>query len=636
MWEAIADHATAGPRQRHLDRRLQPSVASTASSPASASSSGRRSSLAAGWHVVEVKYGRRLQAKFKQPYGEALRAWIDAMPNEQYQSLFALTRPGAARAVPRRCARADAAASVADVSDDDLAPLVQDLGGHDLAALLEAFAECDAVTDRPSVLFAYTVKGWGLPIAGNPRNHSALLTGDQIDELRAATGLTRESEWDRSRPDLAGRHPRARAGREHLHREPVEAALPVRVPHETGQRPTPAADRTQEAFGRVLVDLSARRGGRAVPRDDRAGRRDVAPTSRASSTAPGVFSPMERRATGTRTRCSKWAEGPSGQHLELGISEMNLFLLLGQLGLSWDLLGAAAARRRHRLRPVRAARPRRLRATRSTPGRASSWPARRPASRSRPRAAPTSRRSRRRSGLELPGVTLIEPAYAAALDWLLCDALGHIAAGPSATTTAAPYDDGAYYLRLTTRPIDQSPFEAARTRIGDAVLRRQVLAGAYRLVDAFEAHPELLAAEGVPVPTVHLAASGAVLPEVLAAADELAEEGVAAHVVDVTSLDRLYVAWQRTLRQAVRTATTPSVPGALRAAFPEAAPVVTVHDGASHAMAWLGSALGTPCVPLGVDAFGQSGTVHELYELHDLLPGSIVNAALAALSLGRR
>jgi pyruvate dehydrogenase E1 component len=238
-------------------------------------------------------------------------------------------------------------------------------------------------------------------------------------------------------------------------------------------------------------------------------------------------------------------------------------------------------------------------------------------------------------GLELPSVTLIEPAYAAALDWLLCDALGHIAAGPSATTTAAPYDDGAYYLRLTTRPLDQAPFEAARARIGDAVLRRQVLAGAYRLVDAFEAHPEL-ADDSVQVPTVHLAASGAVLPEVIEASHELAEEGVAAHVVDVTSLDRLYTAWQRTLRQAVRTATTPSVPGALRAAFPDPAPVVTVHDGASHAMSWLGSALGVPSVPLGVDAFGQSGSVHELDELHDLLPGSIVNAALAALSLGRR
>jgi len=138
------------------------------------------------------------------------------------------------------------------------------------------------------------------------------------------------------------------------------------------------------------------------------------------------------------------------------------------------------------------------------------------------------------------------------------------------------------------------------------------------------------AAEGAPV--VYLAASGAVLPEVLAAAAELGDEGVAAHVVDVTSADRLYRAWQRTLRQGVRTATTPSIPGALRTAFAVRAPIVTVHDAASHTLSWLGSALGVPAVSLGVDSFGQSGSVADLYRAHDLDAGSIVNAALAALS----
>jgi pyruvate dehydrogenase E1 component len=123
------------------------------------------------------------------------------------------------------------------------------------------------------------------------------------------------------------------------------------------------------------------------------------------------------------------------------------------------------------------------------------------------------------------------------------------------------------------------------------------------------------------------------MPEVLTAAAELAEEGVAAHVVDITSADRLYTAWQRTVRQGIRTATTPSVPGALRTIFPHRAPIVTVHDAASHSLSWLGSALGMPAVSLGVDAFGQSGTVADLYRANDLNPGSIVNAALAVLSL---
>ena len=112
-----------------------------------------------------------------------------------------------------------------------------------------------------------------------------------------------------------------------------------------------------------------------------------------------------------------------------------------------------------------------------------------------------------------------------------------------------------------------------------------------------------------------------------------ADEGIAAHVVDITSADRLYRAWQRTLRHGVRTATAPSIPGALRTVFPDRAPIVTVHDAASHTLSWLGSALGVPAVSLGVDAFGQSGAVADLYRAHDLDAGSIVNAALAALSL---
>jgi pyruvate dehydrogenase E1 component len=243
-------------------------------------------------------------------------------------------------------------------------------------------------------------------------------------------------------------------------------------------------------------------------------------------------------------------------------------------------------------------------------------------------------------GLELPNVTFIEPAYAAALDWLLCGALQSVAdqnAGPaagaapaaSAAPASAPAEAGSYYFRLTTRGIDQQPFQAARDRLGDAILRRQVLAGAYRLVDP--------PAPAGGAPEVCLAASGAVLPEVLAAAAELEEEGITATVVDVTSADRLYRAWQRTLRQGVRTATAPSAPGALRAVFPggngRRVPVVTAHDASSHTLSWLGSALGVPAVSLGVDGFGQSGAVADLYRANDLDSGSILNAALAALSL---
>jgi pyruvate dehydrogenase E1 component len=628
VWEAVADPATEGLGQvlwvvdvnrQSLDRVV----------PGVRVGQWVAQFRAAGWQVLEVKYGRRLQAAFARPGGEALRAWLDAMPNEQYQSMFALDGP-ALRERFVDGAPAEVADVVAGIGDDELGPLVTDLGGHDLQALLEAYQRADRDKDRPTVVFAYTVKGWGLPIAGDPRNHSTLLTEAQVADLRADVRLTEQTEWDRFDPAspegvLAGRR------REHLARAPRSATLPVAVPTETGsgsRRPSS----TQEVFGRVLVGLS---------RHEQVGRYlvttapDVATSTNLAGfiNRTGVFAPQPRRAWNVDPVLS-WAEGPDGQHLELGISEMNLFLLLGQLGLAWDisdqpLLPVGTVYDPFVLRGLDALVYSVYSGARFIVAGTPSGVTLAPEGGAHQSTITAS------VGLELPGLTLLEPAYGTALDWLLCDALSRIATGPTPTTTAVPAESGAYYLRLSTRPIDQAPFEQARARLSDAVLRRQVLSGAYRLLDAWTAFPALRAAQdgGTAVPVVHLAASGPVLPEVLQAAHELAEDGVAGHVVDVTSLDRLYAAWQRTLRQGVRTATVPSVPGALRVAFGPRAPVVTVHDASSHAMAWLGSALGVPAVSLGVDAFGQSGTVGDLYRAHDLEPGAIVNAAMAALGL---
>ena len=632
IWEAVADPATDGLgnvmwvvdlNRQSLDRVV----------PGVRIAQWEQQFTAAGWHVVEAKYGAALQEAFARPSGGALRDWIDALPNEHYQSLFGLA-PADVRARFLDGAPEEVRGFCAGLADDELAGLVTDLAGHDLRSLLGAFAACDAEKDRPSVVFAYTVKGWGLPMAGNPRNHSALLTTAQIDEMRARLGLTADTEWDRFDPMTpAGQWAAAR--REHLARpsRPPGAAGPptVTVPDSTDLR-TGRALSTQEAFGRILVDLS---------RDESVAPYLVtaAPDVATSTNLAGfinrtkVFSPDARRSWSEDT-VLKWAEGPDGHHIELGISEMNLFLLLGQLGLAWDLsdqplLPVGTVYDPFVLRGLDAFIYSVYSGARFIVAGTPSGITLAPEGGAHQSTITAS------VGLELPGVTFIEPAYGTALDWLMCGALQGIAtanaAAPVPPRSGAPVmEDGSYYFRLTTRGIDQQPFQAARDRLGDAVLRRQVLAGAYRLVDAGPP------ADGTPM--VHLAGCGAVLPEVLAAAAELGEEGIAANVVDVTSADRLYRAWQRTLRQGVRTATVPSIPGALRSAFLAGAvgdrvPIVTVHDAASHTLSWLGSALGVPAVSLGVDGFGQSGSVSDLYRAHDLDSGSIVNAALAALSL---
>jgi len=619
IWEAVSDPATDGlgnvmwivdVNRQSLDRVV----------PGIRIAQWEQQFTGAGWHVVEAKYGHRLQAAFALPGGERLRAWIDQMPNEHYQSLFGLPAPqvrerfldGAPDEVRQFCTA---------IADDTLAGLVTDLAGHDFRSLLEAFGECDREKDRPSVVFAYTVKGWGLPLAGNPRNHSALLTTAQVDEMRERLGLTLATEWDRLDPmTRAGQWVAAR--REHLARAPRPGRPALAVPDSSGLRAGRSTS-TQEAFGRILVGLSR---AEAVAPFLVTAAPDVATSTNLAGfiNRLGVFSPAARRSW-SEDAALKWSEGPEGQHIELGISEMNLFLLLGQLGLSWDLsdqplLPVGTVYDPFVLRGLDAFVYSVYSGARFVVAGTPSGVSLAPEGGAHQSTITAS------VGLELPGVTFIEPAYAAALDWLLCGALQSIAAADAARPGAAPAEQGSYYFRLSTRGIDQDPFARARDRLGDARLRRQVLAGAYPLVDAAEA-----AAQGAP--EVYLAGSGAVLPEVLAAAAELGDEGIAAHVVDVTSADRLYRAWQRTLRQGVRTATTPSFAGALRAVFGRRAPVVTVHDAASHTMSWLGSALGVPAVSLGVDSFGQSGTVADLYRAHDLDAGSIVNAALAALSL---
>jgi pyruvate dehydrogenase E1 component len=628
IWEAVADPATDGLgnvlwivdfNRQSLDRVV----------PGVRIAQWKQQFAGAGWHVAEAKYGGALQSAFARPGGDSLRAWLDAMPNEQYQSLFGL-EPAAVRERFMDGAPPEVGQFCADLPDENLARLVTDLAGHDIGSLLDAFAACDAEKDRPSVLFAYTIKGWGLPIAGNPRNHSALLTTGQIDQMRERLGLTDATEWDRLDPmTAAGQWAAAR--REHLARPQPgpgtgRQGAAVTVPDATGVR-TARPIATQEAFGRILVDLS--RVESVAPYLVTAAP-DVATSTNLAGfiNRTGVFSPVPRRSW-SEDPVLKWAEGPEGHHIELGISEMNLFLLLGQLGLAFDLSD-------QRLLPVGAVYdPFVLRGldafiysvysgarfiVAGTPSGVTLAP----------EGGAHQSTITASVGLELPNVTFIEPAYAVALDWLLCGALQSVASagGPTGAVLAGKgaAETGSYYFRLTTRAIDQQPFQAARDRLGDAILRRQVLAGGYRLVDAADA-----AAQGAP--PVYLVACGAVMPEVLAAAAELADEGIAATVVDITSPDRLYRAWQRTLRQGVRTATAPSIAGALRSVFPGSAPVVTAHDAASHTMSWLGSALGVPAVSLGVDSFGQSGAVADLYRAHDLDSGSIVNAALAALSL---
>ena len=310
----------------------------------------------AGWHVVEAKYGSLLDEAFRRPGGHALREHIDAMSNEEYQSLFAHTGEEL-RERFLRDAGGDVRRLVADIAPEQLAPLVQNLGGHDLGVLLDAYRACDAETERPSVVFAYTVKGWGLPIAGDPLNHAALLTGDAD---RRAARLARPDGRRRSgtastRRRRPGQVCAATGGE--LNNVPVPPRPVLPIPDATNV-PAVGSVSTQESFGRVLTRLGDIAG---VAEHIVTTSPDVSVSTNLGGwiNKVGVFAPPEAADFLGDERLLRWKQSPAGQHIELGISEMNLFLLLHALGPRPRPARPPPAADRDGLRPVRVPRARR-------------------------------------------------------------------------------------------------------------------------------------------------------------------------------------------------------------------------------------------------------------------------------------
>jgi pyruvate dehydrogenase E1 component len=610
VWEAIADPATKGLgnftmvvdlNRQSLDRVI----------PDIAAERLKQFFGNAGWHVAEAKYGSRLQAAFARPGGQLLRDRIDAMPNEAYQALFAL-HGADVRAKLLHGADPALAGFVAGLDDDALKALVTDLGGHDLGLLLDTFRECDAHPDQPSVVFAYTIKGWGLPIAGDPMNHAALLSADQIDGFRAELGLDDATEWDRFDADSPAGRLCAAVGTAVNNPLPTPRPRPV-VPASARPPVVTGTASTQEAFGRVLAGLAdvAGVGERIVTTAP-----DVSISTNLGGwiNKTGVYSPTEVDDHGGAARLLKWAPSPTGQHIELGISEMNLFMLLGQLGLGHEHHG------RHLIPIGTVYDPFVLRGldaliyglyndsrfiVAGTPSGVTLAP----------EGGAHQSTITASVGAELPNLLYAEPAYATEVDWLLCDAIDQLARPDGSST----------YLRLSTRPLDQAPFAAALERHGVDGLRSQVLAGGYRLRDA---PPD-------DRPGVTIVTTGVMAPEALAAADELDREGVQAAVIHLTSPDRVYRSWRAGYARAAATATVVRSPSHLHRLVPRIErrrPVVSVHDAASHSLAWLGSALGTRQYALGVDRFGESGTIADLHRVTGISAGNIVNAALIAVS----
>jgi pyruvate dehydrogenase E1 component len=568
-WEAIADPMVAklgevlwvvDLNRQSLDR-VVPDIAA-----------GRLASMfeAAGWHCVMVKYGPKLAAH------QALRQRVDAMPNEEYQRLL---RADAAELRRRLEVVAD------DLEDDELLHTFRDLGGHDLGALLDGYRQADTVRDRPSVVFAYTIKGWRLPTEGHPANHSALLNEEQYAQLAEALGADPGDPWATFEDGSPEAELCASAARrlERPAREP--AAEPPPFPADLGREHKGTAS-TQQAFGRFFVDLV--REAPAVAERVVTVSPDVGTSTNLGGwiNKAGIWAVGERIdwfADDTDTLV-RWRETDHGRHIELGIAEVNLVGLLGELGATWSREGQP-------LLPVgtiydpfvaRALEPWSFGIYAGgqsilvgTPSGVTLGPE---GGAHQSVVTPS-------IGIEQPGCTFWEPAFGQDLEWAFLHALSRL---------GRP-DGEAAYFRLSTRPLDQGLQNGTR---------EEVLSGGYRLRPADD-------------PAVVIAVMGALVPEAVQAADVLREEaGAEAEVVCITSADLLYRSFQ------ARSGLGEGDPATLERLFPHAAPVVTLLDGHPHTLAFLGDAC------LGVQRFGQSGDLAELYEHHAIDAESVVGAAL--------
>ena len=576
-----------------------------------------------GWDVVRVKYGALQRAAFAEPGGARLRDWIDACPNQEYA---ALTFMGGAvwrkRLLDDLGDQGDVTALIERRSDNDLAALMENLGGNCVATMAEVFAAIDH--DRPTCFLAYTVKGWGTPIAGHKDNHGGLMNTTQFAAWQAHMGVPQGQEWEpfatiadpaALRAFLADVPFFAKGARRYSDAKVAVPAITFASEREIS---------TQMAFGKILDELS---------------KGDSQLAERILTTSPDVtgttnLGPWVNRrklfarspqadafATHRIPSTARWEFTPGGQHIELGIAEMNLFLLLGAAGLSHALFGK-------RLFPIGTVYDpfvcRGLDALNyacyqdarfiiiGTPSGVTLAP----------EGGAHQSIGTPLIGMAQDGLAAFEPAFADELAVIMEWAFDYLQRdgdkAPDARTWLRDGSGGSVYLRLTTNPLEQPGPR------GPANFRQGSIDGGYWL------RPPGPNAEVV------IAYQGAVAPEAIAAAGLLAQHRRDVGVLAVTSADRLNAGWTAAQRaRADGDQSAISQVERLMADVPRDCLLVTVIDGHPATLAWLGAVAGHRTVSHGVEHFGQTGTIGDLYRHFGLDRAALVHSA-GGLSPGPR
>ena len=555
-----------------------------------------------GWRVITLKHGKLQRAAFARPGGASIEDWIENCPNADFA---VLTYQGGAAWRTRLMAEIGSKPNVKELLDsfDDagLAALMTNLGGHCVETLIDAFDSAD--DERPTMFIAYTVKGYGLPLAGHKDNHSGMMNPAQMEQFRASMGIAEGAEWEPYGglgDNLAARL-KAFVDNSVLAKkspEPQAPAVPVpaRFPVPSG-----AEQSTQAAFGNVLLDLAksnellADRIVTTAP--------DVTQTTNLGAfvNQRGLFRRSELADVFRAAKipsAQKWAAHAAGQHIELGIAENNFFLMLASLGLAAPHFGT-------RLLPVGTVYDPFIARGLDALNYACYQDARfllvgTPSGLTLgPEGGAHQSINTPLIGMGQPNLSYFEPAFADEVALMMRWAFEHM----------QKPDGSSVYLRLSTRSIAQ----VARA---DADWEADTLRGGYWL------HQPTEGAEAA------IAFTGAIAPEALAAYQMLVEDIPGLGLLNITSPDLLHRGWSA--RRAARSAGTRVEPCHIETLLAPLAPgagLVTVIDGSPGALSWIGGVKGMRTSPLGVDRFGQTGDLPDLYRTYRLDAEAIVDAA---------
>ena len=571
-----------------------------------------------GWDVVRVKYGRLQRAAFAEPGGAQLKDWIDQCPNQDYA---ALTFMGGAvwrqRLLDDLGDQGDVTRLIESRSDDELSALMENLGGNCVETLSAQFAK--VTHDRPVCFLAYTIKGWGTPIAGHKDNHGGLMTPQQMQAWQARMGVREGHEWDQLE---AVQDPFA--FRAFLDNVPFFDSTnrrldDVPVPVADFELPASGHISTQAGFGKIL-DAIAKSDTELATRimttsPDVSGTTSLGPWINrrklfAREARPDLFRAQNIPST------AKWEFAAEGQHIELGIAEMNLCLVLAAAGLSHQLFGK-------RLLPIGTVYDPFISRGLDALNYACYQDARfmivgTPSGVTlAPEGGAHQSIGTPLIGMSQDGLAAFEPAFVDELSVIMSWAFDYMqrdetsSADDRTTGWARDSSGGSVYLRLTTKPIDQPG------RSMTPVLAADIIKGGYWL------RP--------PGPNCELviAYQGVMADEAIAAAGILGEHRRDIGVLAITSADRLNAGWSVVQKQqnGAHKIAQSHVETLLAPVHRDAA-ILTVIDGHPATLSWLGGVYGHRVIGHGVEHFGQTGSIDDLYRHFGIDRQSLVTSAL--------